>query len=74
MSRGKDVDREKLSELLVAIPMSATTVVARFCLVVEYAATPDTSDLEEILDKCRERGAVIVADYHHHAPTRESLV
>ena len=38
------------------------TTVARLTLVVEYEALPDTSDIEELVEKAREYGAPVKAE------------
>lgn len=65
---------EQTQDQLRKLPYLDSTTVARLVMVVEYDNTPDRSELEALIEKARELGGVEIAEYHHLAPTRESLV
>lgn len=46
-----------------------TSTVARLVLVVEYDELVGASELEELVEKARELGAVVTADVHVLSPS-----
>lgn len=74
-ARNTDADK-RLADIvnqLQALPMLYDSK-ERLVLIVEFETMQDHSSLEEIVEKARECGYPVVADYYRVSPSRESLV
>ena len=50
------------------------TIAATLEMTVTYESVPNTSELQELIDKAREYGAVVKANFTVHRAVKQSLV